>query len=178
MGWARVQARQDRAGVGWGQLDRVPAWLWEVRREKEPPKKWYFNFGGLFLSQKKFYSKKLNGIGESHPVPSNSAIWKHFLKFHLASAPLWLPPPSLATCPPNLAKSLFSTVFPTELQTIFLQPDFQHISSRHPCICCNSHWILAKFWNCFAVQAHYHNTASNYAWNTIPFCLSATETLQ
>ena len=32
--------------------DRVPAWLWEVRRENEPLKKWYFNFGGLFLSQK------------------------------------------------------------------------------------------------------------------------------
>ena len=36
-------------------LDRVPAWLWEVRRVNKPPKKWYFNFQGQFLNQKKFY---------------------------------------------------------------------------------------------------------------------------
>ena len=48
----------------------------EVRRENEPLKKWYFNFGGLFLSQKKIYVKKLNGIGISYVWGSNFANLK------------------------------------------------------------------------------------------------------
>ena len=78
-------------------LDRVPAWLWEVRRGNKPPKKWYFNFQGQFLSPKKFYIKKLNGIGFSHVRASNSAILKQFEKFHKVTAALWLPSSSFAT---------------------------------------------------------------------------------
>ena len=60
----------------WWLLDRVPAWLWEVRRVNEPPKKWYFNFQGQFLSQKKFYRQKLDIIGFSDVWGSNFANLK------------------------------------------------------------------------------------------------------
>ena len=107
-------------------IDRVPAWLWEVRRGNKPPKKWYFNFQGQFLSQKKFYIKKLNGIGFSHVWVSNSAILKQFEKFHKVTAALWLPSSSFATCPSNLAKSagsLFHTDF-SKFPSIFANLHF------------------------------------------------------
>ena len=119
--------------------------------ENEPQKKWYFNFGGQFLSQKKFYSKKLNGIGESHPVPSNSAIWKHFLKFHLASAALWLPSSSLATCPSNLAKSLFQLYFRQSRKPYFSSP----ISSIFPAGIHAFAVILIEYWRNFGIVLPY-----------------------
>ena len=45
------QVRLTVKNVAPSLIDRVPAWLWEVRRANEPLKKQYFNFGGLWCEK-------------------------------------------------------------------------------------------------------------------------------
>ena len=93
-------------------LDYSPTHLLlEVGWGNEPLKKWYFNFGGLFLSQKKIYIKKLNGIGFSYVWALNSVILKQFLKFHKVTAALWLPSSSFAIYLPPISPNLLSHFF-------------------------------------------------------------------
>ena len=54
---------------------------WGNEPLKKTLKKWYFNFEGLFLSQKWSYIKKLNGIGFSNAKSSTSAILNNFRNF-------------------------------------------------------------------------------------------------
>ena len=79
----------------------------------EALKRWYFNFGGLFLSPKKSYVKKLSGIGISYAWGSNFANLKKINLHTRSLGPCDSLPPVWPLAPPiwpNLLSHFFQLI--------------------------------------------------------------------
>ena len=99
-------------------LDRVPAWLWEVRREKEPPKKWYFKHfqkqvgWGTWLEYSKVQQMPPKRWRNLPVHKSEMWSWQILVKKIKKSNSVWLPKVRRGPCLGYPHNGLFPWLFP------------------------------------------------------------------